>query len=51
MRVIIIIDGIERTYNGDYHELHTRDWNELLRDHLDSAQEYEEERLCKTKTT
>lgn len=37
MNITINIDGIERTYQGDYDELHNRDWNERVRDLLDSV--------------
>lgn len=42
MKVTIIIEGIERTYQGEYEELHNRDWNERVREHLDDAKEYVE---------
>jgi len=41
MIITITIDGIEREYQGTYEELHTRDWNERVQAHLDSAKEYE----------
>ena len=44
MEVTIIIDGVERNYQGSYDELHNRDWNERVRDFLDDAKEYGEER-------
>lgn len=37
MEIIITIDGIERIYRGDYHELHNVDWNERVRDQIDSV--------------
>ena len=41
MIVEITIDGITREYQGDYHELHARDWNERVRDMLDTVNEIE----------
>lgn len=40
MEITITINGIERTYQGDYDELHNRDWNGRVRDQLDDAQVY-----------
>ena len=31
----VTINGITRTYSGDYHELHSQDWNEQIREQLD----------------
>jgi hypothetical protein len=42
MKVNIIIDGVVRTFQGDYDELHSRDWNERIRIHLDDVKEYQE---------
>ena len=42
MKVTIIIEGVERTFEGDYYELHTGDWNERVRDLLDQMKEYAE---------
>lgn len=42
MKIQIIIDGIERTYQGDYDELHNRDWNGRVREQLDDVLEYAE---------
>jgi hypothetical protein len=36
MKITIAVDGIERTYYGDYDEMHNRDWNEQVRDLLDT---------------
>jgi len=36
MKVTITVDDIERTYQGDYDELHNQDWNERVRDLLDT---------------
>ena len=41
MTITIIIDGVEREYQGDYEELHNRDWNERVRKQLDEVHEYE----------
>lgn len=43
MKVTIIIEGVERTFQGDYYELHTRDWNERVRNLLDDMKEYVEQ--------
>jgi len=42
MKITISIEGIERTYQGSYDELHNRDWNERIQGHLDDAKEYVE---------
>ena len=42
MKVTITIEGIERTYQGDYDELHNRNWDLRVREHLDDAKEYVE---------
>jgi hypothetical protein len=42
MKIIITIDGTERVYQGDYEELHARDWNERVRDQIDSIKEVNE---------
>ena len=39
MKVTITINGIERTYQGDYDELHNRDWNIRVTDLLDYVDE------------
>jgi len=41
MEIKITVNGIERTYTGDYDTLHTNDWDEIIRDLLDSAISYE----------
>ncbi len=41
MKVTITVEGIERTFQGDYYELHCRDWNDRVRDMLDTAQDAE----------
>lgn len=45
MKITIIIDGVERTYQGSYEELHNRDWNERIREHLDDVKQYNEEEI------
>ena len=42
MKITITVDGIERTYQGDYHELHSKDWSGRVRDMIDDAQEMPE---------
>lgn len=42
MKVTIIIDGIERTFQGDYDVLHCNDWNEKVRELLDTVKEYQD---------
>ena len=42
MRVTIIIDGVERTYQGDYDELYNSDWNIRVRDLLDCVDDVNE---------
>ena len=42
MKVTIIIEGVERTFEGDYYELHNHDWNKMVRDLLDDMKEYAE---------
>lgn len=37
MKVDVTISGITRTYQGDYDELHNNDWDEIVRDLLDSV--------------
>jgi hypothetical protein len=43
MELNIIVNGITRTYRGDYHDLHTNDWNEIIRDMLDTAYSNEQD--------
>lgn len=45
MTITITIDGVERTYQGEYDELHNRDWNERIQAQLDNAHEYEKDRV------
>ena len=42
MKLTINLEGVERTYAGDYHELHARDWNERVREMLDEMQDVNE---------
>lgn len=42
MKITIIIDGVERNYQGSYDELYNRDWNERVREFLDDVNEYED---------
>ena len=37
MKIIIYVDGIYRTYQGDKDELYNQDWNERVMDMIDSA--------------
>jgi hypothetical protein len=37
MKVLLIVDGIERQFKGDYYLLHNLDWNEVVRESLDGA--------------
>ena len=41
MKVTIDVDGLERTFQGSYDELHNRDWNERVRDMLDCSNDLE----------
>jgi len=36
MTITIIVDGVERTYTGDYYEMHNIEWNDKVRDQIDS---------------
>jgi len=36
MTITIIIDGVERTYIGDYYEMHNIEWNDKVRDQIDN---------------
>ena len=40
MEMVITIDGLSRTYQGDYDELHCRDWDKRVRDLLDDVEDY-----------
>lgn len=35
--ISISINGVERTYQGDYHQLHNNDWSEIIRERLDEV--------------
>ena len=39
MTITIVVNGTARTYMGDYDEMHTEDWNEKVRELLDSESE------------
>ena len=41
MKVTIDVDGLERTYRGDYDCMHTSNWNELVRDMIDASNDME----------
>lgn len=43
MEIKITVNGIERTYKGDYHTLHNNEWNDIVRDILDSLVSEEKE--------
>lgn len=43
MKITITIDGITQTFTGEYEELHTKDWNEVMQSILDDVHEYETE--------
>ena len=45
LEVTITVNGVERTYKGDYHELHKEEWSDVVRLLLDEAHQYEEEEL------
>ena len=42
MIVEITVDGFEKKYEDDYHTLHPNDYNEIVRELLDYAQDVEE---------
>lgn len=42
MEITITINGIERTYKGDYDQMHNVNWNDIIRERLDSAHAEEE---------
>jgi hypothetical protein len=41
MKVTINVDGIERVFKGDFDTLYNNEWDDILRDMVDSAKEYE----------
>lgn len=46
IKVTITVDGIERNYAGDYYELHSTEWDEKVRDMLDTVHfAHEEENI------
>jgi hypothetical protein len=36
MEITITVNGISRTYQGDYDTMHILDWNDIVRDMIDS---------------
>jgi hypothetical protein len=43
MEIKMLVNGVERTYKGDYFTLHNNDWNDIVREQLDRA--YSEETI------
>lgn len=43
MQVEITINGITRTYNGDYDQMHNVEWNDEVCDLLDKLYSYEQD--------
>lgn len=43
MEITINVDGLERTYRGDYECMHTSNWNELVRDMIDASNDMQKE--------
>lgn len=41
MKLTITLNGITRTYEGDYYDLYNQDWNERVQDALDVINELE----------
>lgn len=41
MEIEITSNGITRTFQGSYEELHNLDWNQRVQELLDSALEYD----------
>lgn len=39
MTITITIDGVEREYQGDYNDLHNKDWGGIVRDFIDDMEE------------
>ena len=37
IEISIIVNGVERTYRGDYDKLHNNNWNEIVRERTDEA--------------
>jgi len=35
MEITITVNGIERTYKADYHQLYNTDWNNIVQDIMD----------------
>jgi hypothetical protein len=42
MEIKISIDGIERTFIGEYEQLHNNDWDAYVRDLLDTVNDNNE---------
>lgn len=42
MEIILTINGVSKTYSADYDTLHNNDWNEIVRDLLDSNLSHEQ---------
>lgn len=42
--VRISVNGLERVYQGEFHEVYNRNWNERVHDALEAILEFEEER-------
>lgn len=42
MELTITLNGVERTYKGDYDTLYNIEWNDVVRDIIDSATNEEE---------
>jgi hypothetical protein len=36
MEITITVNGISRTYQGDYYQMHNTEWNDVVRDIIDS---------------
>jgi hypothetical protein len=39
IKIVINVGGLQSAYEGDYHELHRNDWNDIIRLKLDEAEE------------
>ena len=37
IEINIIVNGVERTYQGDYDKLHNNNWNEIVQERLDET--------------
>ena len=36
MEITITVNGISRTYQGDYYEMHANEWSDIVREMIDS---------------